>query len=99
MISHLSDNLLFFFGSFTDCSLITLFISRYQIPEDWPYQEARQLFKEPAVLTDEEQLDVKWTSPDEEVNEFYYYHYYYYLVYFLKLYVYSTVFQWLRVNI
>ncbi|XP_034930041.1 flap endonuclease 1 [Populus alba] len=39
---------------------------RYQIPEDWPYQEARQLFKEPAVLTDEEQLDVKWTSPDEE---------------------------------
>jgi hypothetical protein len=87
MISHLSDNLPFFFGSFTDCSLITLFISRYQIPEDWPYQEARQLFKEPAVLTDEEQLDVKWTSPDEEVNEFYYYyhyrhhhHHHYYLV-------------------
>ncbi|CAK7340406.1 unnamed protein product [Dovyalis caffra] len=42
---------------------------RYQIPEDWPYQEARQLFKEPVVLADEEQLDIKWTSPDEEVNE------------------------------
>ncbi|KAF9669790.1 hypothetical protein SADUNF_Sadunf13G0001000 [Salix dunnii] len=39
---------------------------RYQIPEDWPYQEARQLFKEPAVLTDEEQLDIKWISPDDE---------------------------------
>ncbi|XP_021898828.1 flap endonuclease 1 [Carica papaya] len=39
---------------------------RYQIPDDWPYQEARQLFKEPVVLTNEEQLDVKWTAPDEE---------------------------------
>ncbi|CAH8361970.1 unnamed protein product [Eruca vesicaria subsp. sativa] len=39
---------------------------RYQIPEEWPYNEARKLFKEPDVLTDEEQLDIKWTSPDEE---------------------------------
>ncbi|XP_056865884.1 flap endonuclease 1 isoform X1 [Raphanus sativus] len=39
---------------------------RYQIPEEWPYNEARRLFKEPDVLTDEEQLDIKWTSPDEE---------------------------------
>ncbi|XP_062155552.1 flap endonuclease 1 isoform X2 [Alnus glutinosa] len=39
---------------------------RYQIPDDWPYQEARQLFKEPVVYTDEEQLDIKWTAPDEE---------------------------------
>ncbi|GAV89464.1 XPG_N domain-containing protein/XPG_I domain-containing protein [Cephalotus follicularis] len=39
---------------------------RYQIPDDWPYQEARQLFKEPLVFTDEEQLDIKWTAPDEE---------------------------------
>ncbi|KAJ4721783.1 Flap endonuclease 1 [Melia azedarach] len=39
---------------------------RYQIPEDWPYQEARLLFKEPEVFVDEEQLDIKWTAPDEE---------------------------------
>ncbi|XP_044467035.1 flap endonuclease 1 isoform X2 [Mangifera indica] len=39
---------------------------RYQIPEDWPYQEARRLFKEPEVFTNEEQLDLKWTPPDEE---------------------------------
>lgn len=41
---------------------------RYQIPDNWPYQEARQLFKEPMVLTDEKELDIKWTSPDEEVR-------------------------------
>ncbi|KAI4349850.1 hypothetical protein L6164_010398 [Bauhinia variegata] len=39
---------------------------RYQIPDDWPYQQARQLFKEPLVITEEEQLDLKWTAPDEE---------------------------------
>ncbi|KAJ0013749.1 hypothetical protein Pint_21871 [Pistacia integerrima] len=38
----------------------------YQIPDDWPYQEARRLFKEPEVFTGEEQLDLKWVSPDEE---------------------------------
>ncbi|OAY62572.1 Flap endonuclease 1-A [Ananas comosus] len=37
---------------------------RYQIPEDWPYQEARRLFKEPMVSVDIPEL--KWTSPDEE---------------------------------
>lgn len=40
---------------------------RYQIPEDWPYQEARQLFKEPLVSTDDEELNLKWSPPDEEV--------------------------------
>ncbi|XP_027163993.1 flap endonuclease 1 [Coffea eugenioides] len=39
---------------------------RYQIPDDWPYQEARKLFKEPEVVTDENQLDFKWNAPDEE---------------------------------
>ncbi|KAL3538369.1 hypothetical protein ACH5RR_001735 [Cinchona calisaya] len=39
---------------------------RYQIPDDWPYQDARRLFKEPEVVTDENQLDFKWTAPDEE---------------------------------
>lgn len=43
-------------------------VSRYQIPEDWPYQEARRLFKEPLVCVDEEQLDIKWSAPDEEVS-------------------------------
>lgn len=45
-------------------------IFRYQIPEDWPYQEARRLFKEPVALSDEEQLEIKWSAPDEEVNTF-----------------------------
>lgn len=39
---------------------------RYQIPDDWPYQEARCLFKEPQVFSDDEQLDIKWSAPDEE---------------------------------
>ncbi|WCJ26819.1 Flap endonuclease 1 [Euphorbia peplus] len=39
---------------------------RYSIPEDWPYQEARRLFKEPLVLADKEEPEMKWTSPDEE---------------------------------
>ncbi|KZV48160.1 flap endonuclease 1 [Dorcoceras hygrometricum] len=38
---------------------------RYQIPDDWPYPEARTLFKEPLVNTDE-QLELKWAAPDEE---------------------------------
>ncbi|XP_042021853.1 flap endonuclease 1 [Salvia splendens] len=37
---------------------------RYQIPEEWPYQEARRLFKEPSVLTNDDEL--RWSSPDEE---------------------------------
>ncbi|PIA40763.1 hypothetical protein AQUCO_02400079v1 [Aquilegia coerulea] len=39
---------------------------RYQIPEDWPYQEARQLFKEPLVSVDNEESELKWATPDEE---------------------------------
>ncbi|GJN15078.1 hypothetical protein PR202_gb01967 [Eleusine coracana subsp. coracana] len=37
---------------------------RYQIPEEWPYEEARRLFKEPSVTLDIPEL--KWTAPDEE---------------------------------
>lgn len=37
---------------------------KYQIPEDWPYQEARRMFKEPSVTLDIPEL--KWTAPDEE---------------------------------
>ncbi|KAL6964555.1 Elongation of fatty acids protein 2 [Sarracenia purpurea var. burkii] len=39
---------------------------RYQIPDDWPYEEARRLFKEPLVFADDEQLEIKWSAPDEE---------------------------------
>ncbi|XP_021728043.1 flap endonuclease 1-like isoform X1 [Chenopodium quinoa] len=39
---------------------------RYQIPEDWPYQEARRLFKEPLVHPGNEEPELKWSSPDEE---------------------------------
>lgn len=39
---------------------------RYQIPDDWPYEEARRLFKEPLVFTDDEQVEIKWSAPDEE---------------------------------
>ncbi|KMZ64159.1 Flap endonuclease 1 [Zostera marina] len=39
---------------------------RFQIPEIWPYQEARRLFKEPVVTCADQQPDLKWTSPDEE---------------------------------
>uniref|UniRef100_A0ACD5TEF3 Uncharacterized protein n=1 Tax=Avena sativa TaxID=4498 RepID=A0ACD5TEF3_AVESA len=37
---------------------------KYHIAEDWPYQEARRLFKEPDVTLDIPEL--KWTAPDEE---------------------------------
>ncbi|XP_048502016.1 flap endonuclease 1 [Beta vulgaris subsp. vulgaris] len=39
---------------------------RYQIPDDWPYQEARRLFKEPLVYPGNEEPELKWSSPDEE---------------------------------
>ncbi|KAK3441384.1 hypothetical protein EUGRSUZ_B01348 [Eucalyptus grandis] len=38
---------------------------RYQIPDNWPYSEARLLFKEPIVST-EKQPEIKWTAPNEE---------------------------------
>ncbi|CAM6092084.1 unnamed protein product [Calypogeia fissa] len=40
--------------------------TRYQIPDDWPYQEARRLFKEPLVTPAEEMVDFKWMAPDEQ---------------------------------
>ncbi|KAK1317418.1 Flap endonuclease 1-A [Acorus calamus] len=39
---------------------------RYHIPETWPYQEARRLFKEPLVSDPTDQPEIKWTAPDEE---------------------------------
>ncbi|GER48608.1 flap endonuclease 1 [Striga asiatica] len=42
---------------------------RYQIPEEWTYMESRSLFKEPSVLTEDHQLQLKWTDPDEDSIE------------------------------
>ncbi|KAH1046208.1 hypothetical protein J1N35_036992 [Gossypium stocksii] len=39
---------------------------RYSIPDDWPYEEARRLFKEPLVCMDDDQLEMKWSPPDLE---------------------------------
>lgn len=44
------------------------FHARYQVPDPWPYQEARRLFKEPLVTPVEEVPDFKWTAPDAEVD-------------------------------
>ncbi|CRL04575.1 CLUMA_CG017644, isoform A [Clunio marinus] len=38
---------------------------KYQVPEDWNYEKARQLFKTPEVL-DSAEIDLKWKEPDEE---------------------------------
>ncbi|KAG5438356.1 hypothetical protein PCANB_002844 [Pneumocystis canis] len=39
--------------------------SKYHIPEDWPYKDARELFLKPDV-TDPETLILKWENPDAE---------------------------------
>ncbi|CAN6280716.1 unnamed protein product [Urochloa humidicola] len=38
--------------------------TRFSVPEDWPYQEVRTLFKQPNVCTGIP--DFVWTSPDSE---------------------------------
>ena len=38
---------------------------KYQIPENWLFKEARELFKSPDV-TDPADIDLKWSEPDEE---------------------------------
>ncbi|OKL63597.1 Flap endonuclease 1 [Talaromyces atroroseus] len=40
---------------------------KYTIPDDWPYQEARELFFNPDVRkADDPECDFKWESPDVE---------------------------------
>ncbi|KAI9105709.1 PIN domain-like protein [Phlyctochytrium arcticum] len=39
--------------------------TKYPVSEEWPYQEARKLFKEPNVV-DPVDVDLKWETPDEE---------------------------------
>ena len=38
---------------------------KYKVPEDWPFDEARRLFKTPDV-TDPATLTFKWKAPNEE---------------------------------
>lgn len=38
---------------------------KFIVPEDWNYEQARRLFKEPDVANPDE-IDLKWTDPDEE---------------------------------
>lgn len=38
---------------------------KYVIPENWPFKQARQLFKEPEV-TDPESIEMTWKTPDEQ---------------------------------
>ncbi|RWW03944.1 hypothetical protein BHE74_00018880 [Ensete ventricosum] len=37
---------------------------RYHVPEDWPYEKVRQLFREPNVSSEIPEL--RWTAPYEE---------------------------------
>ena len=48
-----------------DLTVCSFLFCRFNVPEDWPYQEVRTLFKEPNVCT--EIPDFMWTSPDSQV--------------------------------
>lgn len=37
--------------------------TKYKVPEEWPYKEARELFKNPEVVPGDE-VDLKWEAPD-----------------------------------
>ncbi len=38
---------------------------KYELPENWNYARARELFKEPEI-TEIEKIELKWTQPDED---------------------------------
>src|ERR1700754_3387638 len=38
---------------------------KYTLPENWPFKEARRLFKEPEI-TEPDQIELNWVGPDEE---------------------------------
>mmetsp|Transcript_13396 Transcript_13396/g.26698 ORF Transcript_13396/g.26698 Transcript_13396/m.26698 type:complete len:385 (-) Transcript_13396:204-1358(-) len=40
--------------------------TKYKIPQDFPYKEARELFKSPDVLKQSDIPPLKWRTPDEE---------------------------------
>ncbi|XP_051132677.1 flap endonuclease 1 isoform X2 [Andrographis paniculata] len=62
---HTALKLLHRHGSI-DTILENIDTERYQVPDDWPYEEARRLFKQPLVLADDHKLNLNWTAPDEE---------------------------------
>ncbi len=39
--------------------------NKYKIPENWPFEQARILFKSPEV-SEASTLDLKWKEPDEQ---------------------------------
>ena len=40
---------------------------KYQLPDDWPYKDARELFLQPDVRSAEDpECDFKWDAPDVE---------------------------------
>ncbi|KAJ3149102.1 Elongation of fatty acids protein 2 [Geranomyces michiganensis] len=45
--------------------LANLDSTKYPVPQDWAYKEARQLFKNPDVI-DPKDIDLQWKDPDEE---------------------------------
>jgi flap endonuclease-1 len=45
--------------------LETIDTKKHTVPESWPYQQARELFKNPDVTSPQE-IDLKWRLPDEE---------------------------------
>ncbi len=71
-----------FFILFFYLNLFFVFKQKYGVPDDWAYDQARQLFKEPDVLSGDAvdvslilfilllifffKLQLKWTEPDEE---------------------------------
>ncbi|KAA0194021.1 hypothetical protein HAZT_HAZT004178 [Hyalella azteca] len=48
-----------------DKLLESLDTKKYSPPADWPYNDARRLFKEPEV-TSAAEVELKWNEPDEE---------------------------------
>lgn len=38
---------------------------KFNVPEDWPFKQARKLFMEPEVMAGND-VQLKWTEPDEE---------------------------------
>ncbi|CAH8870285.1 unnamed protein product [Trichobilharzia szidati] len=48
-----------------DCVLKNIDKSKYPVPDDWPYEEAKKLFLNPEV-TDPSTIELKWNEPNEE---------------------------------
>ncbi|KAI5071374.1 hypothetical protein GOP47_0013625 [Adiantum capillus-veneris] len=49
-----------------ECVLESINKDRYQVPDLWPFQEVRRLFKDPLVTVPEDQWEPQWVGPDEQ---------------------------------